>query len=108
MRPRSRGDGPSDVVGSAGPADADSRVFSPRVETRAANSTSESDALDRTSSTVTSVRNWTSRSGASLTPDTLNHRPDIHLAWSGPSASRAADGDCDIGVNVLTRTMLNT
>src|SRR5580693_1902214 len=78
MRPRSRGDGPSAVVGSAGPAAADSSVFSPRVETRAANSTSESDALDRTSSTVTSERNWTAgASAASLTPDTLDHASDI-------------------------------
>src|ERR1700722_17843508 len=77
MRPRSRGDGPSDVVGSAGPADADSRVFSPRVETRAANSTSESDALDRTSSTATADPNWTSGAAGSLTPDTLDQASDI-------------------------------
>ena len=37
---------------------ADSRVCSPCVETRAANSTSESWALERTSSTVTSDLNW--------------------------------------------------
>src|SRR5580693_8055489 len=46
MSPRSLAVGPSAVVRS-GSADADSRVFSPRVETRAANSTSASDALDR-------------------------------------------------------------
>ena len=50
-----------------------SRVCSPWVDTRAAKSTSESWALERTNSTVTSERNSISATGKTLPVVTLRH-----------------------------------